>query len=201
MTSPITVHGFPSPPPIKTNPAPGLSSMNDSAHIDALENDLATAWLDLCNIKDALCELVSTVSSLVQPTTPTPPVHTQPSTNRPSAPPLKPTTPNDFDSACDKGRAFLNSCKLYMSLVPRQFSNNQTRIGWALSYMKSGRASLFADRILRHQSKNTMSKYEDWSEFQSEFIKMFCPHNEGQIGNRRLPPRSVHGRRVHQQVL
>lgn len=145
MTSAITAHGSPSPPLIETDPAPGLSSMNDSAHINALKNDLAAAWLDLHDIKDALREHVSTVSSLAQPTAPAPPVHTQPSANRPSAPPLKPTTPNDFDGTRDKGRAFLNSCELYMSLVPQQFSDDQTRIGWALSYMKSGHASLFAD--------------------------------------------------------
>jgi len=34
---------------------------------------------------------------------------------------LKPATPNNFDGDCLKGRAFLNSCQLYISLCESQF--------------------------------------------------------------------------------
>ncbi|GLB33380.1 hypothetical protein LshimejAT787_0102640 [Lyophyllum shimeji] len=49
---------------------------------------------------------------------------------------LRPALPDSFDGEREKGRAFINSCNLYMSLAPDAFSDEQTRINWALSYMK-----------------------------------------------------------------
>ena len=58
---------------------------------------------------------------------------------------LKPATLNDFDGDRLKGRAFLNSCRLYISLCENQFQDDQAKIHWALSFMKSGRAALHAN--------------------------------------------------------
>jgi hypothetical protein len=65
---------------------------------------------------------------------------------------LKPATPNDFDGDRFKGRAFLNSCRLYISLCEDQFKDEQAKIHWALSFMKSGRAALYANSILRNEA-------------------------------------------------
>jgi hypothetical protein len=61
---------------------------------------------------------------------------------------LKPTTPNNFDGDRLKGRAFLNSCRLYISLCKSQFQDDQAKIHWALSFMKSRRVALRANHIL-----------------------------------------------------
>jgi hypothetical protein len=41
---------------------------------------------------------------------------------------IKPATPNDFLGDHAKGRAFLNSCNLYIGLAPTQFVDNQAKI-------------------------------------------------------------------------
>jgi hypothetical protein len=61
---------------------------------------------------------------------------------------IKPAPPLDLSEDWAKGRAFLNSCKLYMQLAGEQFPGEEEKISWAYSYMKSGQAALFIDRML-----------------------------------------------------
>jgi hypothetical protein len=56
---------------------------------------------------------------------------------------VKPGVPSHFDGDRVQGRAFLTSCKLYISLTQLDFIDEQVRIHWALSYFKR-RASLSA---------------------------------------------------------
>ena len=51
---------------------------------------------------------------------------------------VKPVTTLDFDGDCKKGRAFLNTCTIYLAICGDSFSNNQACIYWDLSYFKSG---------------------------------------------------------------
>jgi hypothetical protein len=64
---------------------------------------------------------------------------------------VKPGVPSHFDGDRAQGRAFLTSCKLYISLTQSDFVDEQVRIHWALSYFKGGRAVSFAERILRQE--------------------------------------------------
>jgi hypothetical protein len=57
---------------------------------------------------------------------------------------LKLAPPNDFNGTQSKGQAFLTSCDLYVNLVPHQFADDKKAVLWAISYMKTGRAVLFA---------------------------------------------------------
>jgi hypothetical protein len=61
---------------------------------------------------------------------------------------LKPSPPNDFDGDHLWGQAFLNSCQLHIFLCEEQFKDEQAKIHWALSFMKSGHAALHANHIL-----------------------------------------------------
>jgi len=61
-------------------------------------------------------------------------------------------TPNDFDRDHLKGWAFLNSCRLYISLCEDQFKDKQAKIHWALSFMKSRCAALYANSILQNEA-------------------------------------------------
>ncbi|GLB43461.1 putative retrotransposable element tf2 155 kda protein type 1-like [Lyophyllum shimeji] len=92
---------------------------------------------------------------------------------------LRPAPPDSFDGEREKGRAFINSCDLYMSLAPDAFPDEQTRINWALSYMKGGRAARFATRALRHPlSHGGAPGFRSYAEFRTQFIAEFCPRDE-----------------------
>ena len=52
-------------------------------------------------------------------------------------------TPNDFSGDCTKCCTFINSCELYMALAPHQFADDNTKIMWAFSFIKTDRAARF----------------------------------------------------------
>jgi hypothetical protein len=67
-----------------------------------------------------------------------------------------------------------------MNLAPQQFTNETSKVHWALSYMKAGRASLYADRVLRYEAKNGVPWCLSWFAFWEDFVKTFCPKSEAQ---------------------
>ena len=72
-----------------------------------------------------------------------PPIPTNPASPSPVPPKsrkVRPSVPTEFDGDHSKGIAFLNSCQTYIRLCPEDFVDEQTKIIWAMSYMKSGRA-------------------------------------------------------------
>ena len=75
------------------------------------------------------------------------PVRTTP-INRPP-----PALRNKFDRNCSQGQAFLTSCQTYIHLCLDSFPSEQTKITWALSYMKSRRASKWAEQIFQWEEK------------------------------------------------
>ncbi|GLB43974.1 hypothetical protein LshimejAT787_1501580 [Lyophyllum shimeji] len=92
---------------------------------------------------------------------------------------LRPAPPDSFDGEREKGRAFINSCDLYMSLTPDAFPDEQTRINWVLSYMKGGRAARFAAHTLRHpNSHGGVPRFGTYAQFRTQFIADFCPRDE-----------------------
>jgi hypothetical protein len=108
--------------------------------------------------------------------------HPRQRTARPAAPP-------DFDGDRSKGRAFLNSCQTYIRLCPKEFLDEQTKIVWAMSYMKSGRAQKWTERIFRweQQPENAGSaRYIDWEDFRNEFQKEFTPAHADALAVNRL---------------
>jgi hypothetical protein len=62
------------------------------------------------------------------------PTLTSPTTMPSSDTKLRPALTNEFDGDWTKGRAFLNSCELYVNLVPHQFADDEKAILWAISY-------------------------------------------------------------------
>jgi hypothetical protein len=67
-----------------------------------------------------------------------------------------------------------------MSLAPQQFTNKTSKVHWALSYMKAGRASLYADQVLWYKAKNGVLRYLLWFAFREDFVKTFCPKSKAQ---------------------
>jgi hypothetical protein len=54
----------------------------------------------------------------------------------------------------------------------------QTKIVWALSYMKARRAAKWAAQAFKWEEENKgYTKFLDWDNFKTEFCKEFCPAN------------------------
>lgn len=107
---------------------------------------------------------------------------------------LRPAMPNDFDGSRASGKAFLTSCRLYFNLCSNQFPNDQVRIHWVLSFMKSGRAASFAQSISRRSAEGPV--FTDWHAFEKEFRLRFCPRDEQTVAVNKLEGMSYYqGRR------
>ena len=125
--------------------------------------------------------LSPTTTSLDAATTETtcPPIKNNPisdSVSQVSTRQLRPALPNEFDRDRSKGVTFLRSCQTYIVLCPESFSDDQVKIIWALSYMKSGWAAKWAACIFKWEEENAGdSRLLDWDNFKSEFHKEFCP--------------------------
>jgi hypothetical protein len=84
-----------------------------------------------------------------------------------------------------------------MNLAPQQFTNKTSKVHWASSYMKAGRASLYADRVLWYKAKNGVPWYLSWFAFREDFVKTVCPKSEAQRALTRLETVEYHqGRRT-----
>jgi Zinc knuckle/Retrotransposon gag protein len=152
----------------------------------ALEDDLRDQRTAIANLTAKLEQLTNAITSQ---SLPLPPPHPPPPPSIPLAPSVpsipstrraKPSAPSEFDGVRSKGWAFLNSCELYLNLVPDQFPDDQSRVLWVLSFMKAGRAARFADRVLRHERTTRTPRFPTFTDFRTEFILEFCPKNEEQ---------------------
>ena len=119
------------------------------------------------------CQLLSEQLAALIPTQhqPAPPPPPRTTTSK-----ARVATPSDYDGDRSRGRSFLNSCNIYFRLCDHQFENEQTRILWALSYMKQGRAAKWADAIFRWEERNPgADRFMDWEDFAEEFRAHFFP--------------------------
>ena len=124
---------------------------------------------------DQILTAIARLSQLTQPleSTNIPKVHPEPPPSR-----AHPTTPPDFDGDCSRGMAFLNSCQTYIWLCPSEFLDEQSKIAWAMSYLKSGRAQKWTACIFcwEQQTENLdQSKFLDWEDFATTFKTEFTP--------------------------
>ena len=98
-----------------------------------------------------------------------------------------PALPSEFDGDRTHGMAFLRSCQTYIRLCPDNFSNDQTKIVWTLSYMKAGRAAKWAARVFRWEEENPESyRFVDWEDFRHGFKEEFCPAHTDMAAINRL---------------
>jgi hypothetical protein len=118
-----------------------------------------------------------------------------PTVNKPDADSrchIKPSPPVEFSGDCSKGRAFLNSCELYIRLAPHQFENDAAKITWAYLYMKTGHTAFFVDRMLHYEARSFSPCYVDWVNFRMAFMDEFFPKNERQHALTRLETSAYH---------
>jgi hypothetical protein len=76
---------------------------------------------------------------------------------------IKPLSLNDFRGDRTKGQTFLNLCELYVALAPHQFANDNVKIMWVFSFMKSGCAAQFVDQHMRSYQNVGLILYETWA--------------------------------------
>ena len=162
---------LPSTPLVTTQNLP--AAMNADDRLSALENGLAEAKKG----QDTIQEILKAIQQrLDQP--PTPSVASTPEPSRTTSHRSRPGLPADFDGDRTKGRAFINSCKLYITLCPGEFTDDQSRIHWVLSYMRAGRAASFAERVVSEESETDLNKFATWEAFLEAFAASFCPEDE-----------------------
>jgi hypothetical protein len=70
-------------------------------------------------------------------------------------------SPDNFDGDRSKGRTFLTSCELYLSLTGLDYPDEQSRIHWALSFFKSRHAATFAKCIVRQEMRTGVMTFTD----------------------------------------
>jgi len=115
---------------------------------------------------------------------------------------VKPSPPQEFSGDRAKGRAFLNSCELYLQLALHQFTSEHEKVSWAYSFMKSRHAALFVNRMLRLEMRNNKVQYATWAEFRKVFQEEFCPKNEAQIALAKLEMAGYYqGRRTMDEYI
>ena len=82
-----------------------------------------------------------------------------------------------------------------MLLCPDSFFNDQTKIIWALSYMKSGRAAKWDAHVFKWEEDNKgYTKFLDWDNFKSDFHKEFCPAHSDSAAINKLESTSYYQR-------
>jgi len=92
---------------------------------------------------------MSTVAPPPMPVSPppvTPPSPAPAASPKQQARPKLPSPP-DFSGERSSGRAFLNSCTLYLRLAPEQFTCDEEKIFWTLAFFKDRRAAKWSKNL------------------------------------------------------
>jgi Retrotransposon gag protein/Zinc knuckle len=167
--------------------------MMDEERVIALEQAQAKTAAREVELDTKLDTLLAQVALLSQQHTQSP--HTQPArpippTEHPrSSRTARPAAPTEFSGERSEGLAFLNSCQTYIRLCSDEFPDEQTKIMWAMSYMKTGRAQKWAARIYRWEQLEENageSKFFDWQDFRDDFRKEFTPAHIDAVAINRL---------------
>ena len=109
----------------------------DQLHSET-QSTLDQILITIARLSQSLLETNPPPTSSQQPASPQPADHHRPRTAHLAVPP-------DFDGDRTKGKAFLNACLTYFRLCPKEFLDEQMKIVWVMSYMKSGRAQKWTD--------------------------------------------------------
>ena len=166
----------------------------DGDRMSAMEQAVAEIRSDVESKFEQILRTVAGFSKTIpqnepESSIPNPRVVTSTSADTPRARAARPAAPPDFDGDRSKGKAFLNSCQTYIRLCPKEFSDEQHKIVWAMSYMKTGRAQRWTERVYRweRQPENAGSnRFFDWGDFRDEFEKEFVPAHTDTIAINRL---------------
>ncbi|KAF5343124.1 hypothetical protein D9758_015197 [Tetrapyrgos nigripes] len=88
----------------------------------------------------------------------------------------KASPPSIFDGLRSNGHVWWTSVVIYASTV--HFTIDQAKIMWALSYFASGRAAVYRQVILDHDTLFGKPRFVNWAEFEADFTKEFLPEDD-----------------------
>jgi len=86
-------------------------------------------------------------------------------------------SPPDFSSERSSGRAFLNSCTLYLHLAPEQFTCDEEKIFWTLAFFKDGRTAKWSENLFCQEADTGIFPIRSWTDFKQQFWSQFFPVN------------------------
>jgi len=147
------------------------------------ESNINSTLAALTTQLQQLTQLVANLSlpPLAVPNAPPPPISFPPVSLSPTLPTRqthpKFSCPPDFNGERYNGRAFLNSCSLYICLALEQFQDKQEWILWALTFFKGGRAAKWSENIFRQEADTGIFPIQTWGEFEQQFRLYFFPAN------------------------
>ena len=145
-----------------------LQELTERQHVS--ENNINTTLAALTVQLQQLTQLVANLSLPAVPNTPSPPVPSPPTSPSPAptARRIRPklSAPLDFSGERHNGRAFLNSCSLYIRLAPEQFHDEQEKILWALTFFKDGRAAKWSENVFRQEADTGVFPILTWGDFE-----------------------------------
>jgi len=158
-----------------------LQELTERQHVS--ESNINSTLVALTTQLQQLTQLVANLPLPLPaaPNTPPPPVPSPPASlslalpTRQTRPKL--SCPPDFNRERHNGRTFLNSCSLYIRLVPKQFQDEQERILWALTFFKGGRATKWSENVFRQEADTGIFPIQTWEEFEQQFWLHFFPTN------------------------
>ena len=82
-------------------------------------------------------------------------------------------SPPDFSSERSSGRAFLNSCTLYLRLAPEQFTYDEKKIFWTLAFFKDRHAAKWSQNLFRQEADTGIFPIRSWTDFEQQFQSQF----------------------------
>jgi len=138
-----------------------LQELTERQHV--FENNINTILAALTVQLQQLTQLVANPSLPAIPNTPPLPVLSPPTARR-TRPKL--SAPLDFSGERHNGRAFLNSCSLYIHLAPEQFYDEQEKILWALTFFKDGHAAKWSKNVFCQEADTGIFPIPTWGDFE-----------------------------------
>jgi hypothetical protein len=102
-----------------------------------------------------------------------------------SVKPIKMAAPETFSGERSKADSFLRQVNLYISGRSADFPNDDSKIIFALSYMKGGTAGIWADQAADVIGMGD-SPFESWKEFVSKFSSVFCDPDKGATARQKM---------------
>jgi len=121
----------------------------------------------------------STIAPSPMPVSPppvTPPSPALAASSKQRARPKLPSPP-DFSSERSSGRAFLNSCTLYLHLTPEQFTCDEEKIFWTLAFFKNRCAAKWSENFFHQEADTGIFPIQFWVDFEQQFRSQFFPVN------------------------
>jgi len=123
-----------------------------------------------------LTQLITTPIPTVAPPPVSPPSPVPAALSKQQMRPKLPSPP-DFSGEQSSGRAFLNSCTLYLRLAPEQFTCNEEKIFWTLAFFKDGHAAKWSKNLFHQEVDTGIFPIRSWTEFEQQFRSQFFPVN------------------------